>query len=249
MTIVGRDDEGKAPAGDVRFDILPGAARTITAQDLESGAGLDGHFGDGAGKWQLFVSADGTIQVMSLLQSPSGHLTNLSTTLRKGEATGSTSTSYDLQNSALRTDWRGLRPPDRRDWVIAVAYGDFDCDGDEDVFMAPGDGTANPTPVEMYANDGDGGFSLASRRFIKGQLPGLVHPRKALTGDFNRDGRLDVFVAGHGYDVHPFPASIRCCSSHRRAVCEASAVLSIWSGSGTARLRPTSTWMVIWTSS
>ena len=31
VTIGGRDDEGKAPAGDVRFDIPPGAARTITA--------------------------------------------------------------------------------------------------------------------------------------------------------------------------------------------------------------------------
>ena len=239
VTIIGRDDEGKAPAGDVRFDILPGAARTITAQDLESGAaGLDGRFGDGAGKWQLFVSADGTIQVMSLLQSPSGHLTNLSTTLRKGEATGSTSTSYDLQSSALRTDWRGLRPPDRRGWVVAVAYGDFDCDGDEDVFMAPGDGTANPTPVEMYANDGDGGFSLASRRFIKGQLPGLVHPRKALTGDFNRDGRLDVFVAGHGYDVHPFPGEhpvlLLSSESGLRSVGGLEYLVGFWHGAASA---------------
>lgn len=33
----------------------------------------------------------------------------------------------------------------------------------------------------------------------------MVHPRKALSGDFNGDGRLDIFVAGHGYDHPPFP--------------------------------------------
>ena len=205
VTISGRDDEGRTPAG-LAFDIPAGAARTITAEDLESGAaGLDGRFGDGAGKWQLYVSADRTIRVMSLLQSPNGHLTNLSTTPRRMEATGSLSTSYELQGSALRTDWRGL-VAHHRFHVVAVAYGDFDCDGDEDVFAASGNWTANtPVPVEMYANDGAGGFSLATSRFIHGEIPGLVHPRKALTGDFNGDGRLDVFVAGHGYDQPPFP--------------------------------------------
>ena len=56
-----------------------GAARSVTAQDLETGEGLDGALGDGAGKWQLVVSADTAVVVMSLLESPSGHLTNLST--------------------------------------------------------------------------------------------------------------------------------------------------------------------------
>ena len=32
-----------------------------------------------SGKWQLVVSSDSPLQVMSLLSSPSGHLTNLST--------------------------------------------------------------------------------------------------------------------------------------------------------------------------
>lgn len=211
VTISGRDDEGKTPAG-LAFDIPAGAARTITAEDLESGAaGLGGRFGDGAGKWQLYVSAARTIHVMSLLQSPNGHLTNLSTTPRKMEATGSLSTSYELQGSALRTEWGGLVARHGY-FTSAVAYGDFDCDGDEDIFTASGeistasgDQTANPTPVEMYANDGAGGFSLATSRFIHGEIPGLVHPRKALTGDFNGDGRLDIFVAGHGYDRPPFP--------------------------------------------
>ena len=63
------------------------AARTITAQQLEDGgSGFEGSFGDGAGKWQLFIAAKGTlydytrpIQVVSLLYSRNtGNLANLS---------------------------------------------------------------------------------------------------------------------------------------------------------------------------
>ena len=51
----------------------------MSAQALESGGdGLAGSLGDGTGKWQLFVSADAAIEVTSLLESPTGHLSNLS---------------------------------------------------------------------------------------------------------------------------------------------------------------------------
>ena len=48
----------------------------------------------GAGKWQLLVTADQPIQVMSLLSSPAGHLTNLSTVPDNAEtgADGATTT-------------------------------------------------------------------------------------------------------------------------------------------------------------
>ena len=39
---------------------------------------MTGQFGAGSGKWQLFVTSDEPIQVMSLLLSPTGNLTNLS---------------------------------------------------------------------------------------------------------------------------------------------------------------------------
>ena len=68
---------------EVRLSLPANGARRISAQQLESGgAGVTGRFGDGAGKWQLSVTADGAIEVMSLLQSPTGHLSNLSTTPR-----------------------------------------------------------------------------------------------------------------------------------------------------------------------
>ena len=80
VVIEGHDDEGEpAPGGEVRLTLAAGASRTVTAQEIESGGvDLHGSFGDGTGKWRLLVSADAVIEVMSLLQSPTGHLTNLS---------------------------------------------------------------------------------------------------------------------------------------------------------------------------
>ena len=76
----GVDDEGELPQSTVNLTVPPAGARTVTAQELESGAsGLSGSFGDGDGKWHLFVTADRPIQVMNPLRSPTGHLTNLST--------------------------------------------------------------------------------------------------------------------------------------------------------------------------
>ena len=215
VTVRGEDDEGETPPeGNVRLELPAGAARALRAQELESGgAGLDGRFGDGAGKWRLFVSADGTIEVMNLLQSVTGNLTNLSTTPRKDEAPRTGLTSYELQSSVLRTDWPAFVSLDQDKFVIAVAYADFDCDGDEDVFAAPLDITAwfpvdnrsIPTPVQVYANEGGGRFNLDTGRFFEGDIPEVIHARKALTGDFNGDGRPDIFIVTHGTDAPPFP--------------------------------------------
>ena len=80
VTIYGVDDAGKR-SPNVRLTVADGAAREVTAAELEgldAAEGLDGTIGGGSGKWQLFVTADRPIQVMSLLESVSGHLTNLS---------------------------------------------------------------------------------------------------------------------------------------------------------------------------
>ena len=80
VVITGLDDQGEAPpGGEVRLTLPAGQARTLSAQALEAGGdGFKGRFGDGAGKWQVFVSADRPLQVMSLLSS-TGSLHNLST--------------------------------------------------------------------------------------------------------------------------------------------------------------------------
>ena len=84
VTIVGVDDDGDPAQDNVRLTLSGGGARTVTAQELESGgSGMTGAFGDGGGKWHLFVTADLPIQVMNLLKSPTGHQANLSTSTSK----------------------------------------------------------------------------------------------------------------------------------------------------------------------
>ena len=80
IVITGVDDAGdEAPEGEVSLKLEAGASRMLSARDLEQGdEGLSGRLGDGTGKWRLSVSADQPVQVMSLLQLPTGHLANLS---------------------------------------------------------------------------------------------------------------------------------------------------------------------------
>ena len=82
ISIDARDARGSPPPGGaVSLTLSPGAARTLTAQHLEVGsAGLTGRFGDAEGKWQLFISSNTPLQVMGLMQTRSGHLSNLSGT-------------------------------------------------------------------------------------------------------------------------------------------------------------------------
>ena len=79
VRIEGIDDAGVTSPGAVTLTLGAGAARTLGAAQLESGAGVSGGLGDGAGRWRLKVSADAPIAVMSPLASPTGHLSNLST--------------------------------------------------------------------------------------------------------------------------------------------------------------------------
>ena len=79
LSIEGVDDQGNA-AGPVTLTLAAGESRSLSALDLEDGAqGLTGTLGDGAGKWRLFIDAWQSVVGMSLLESASGHLTNIST--------------------------------------------------------------------------------------------------------------------------------------------------------------------------
>ena len=74
------DDAGQA-SGLVQFVLWAGESRTLSSAELETGVadGITGSLGNGDGKWRLNVSSDKPIVVVSLLESPTGHLTNLST--------------------------------------------------------------------------------------------------------------------------------------------------------------------------
>ena len=78
VTIEAHDDAG-ARRGPVNFELPAGQARRLTVGELEAGSeDFFGRLGTGSGKWRLTVTATGPVQVMSLLQTPTGHLTNLS---------------------------------------------------------------------------------------------------------------------------------------------------------------------------
>ena len=82
VTITGIDSAGESPGDPVSATVAAGVSLTLTSADLESGEsdGIDsGALGDGKGKWLLKIESDRAIHVMSLLKSPTGHLTNLST--------------------------------------------------------------------------------------------------------------------------------------------------------------------------
>ena len=78
VTIAGTDDMGGMSA-EVVVDIPAGTAREWTAAELESGTGTDGALGQGDGKWRLRISSGSPVVAMSLIESPTGNLTNLST--------------------------------------------------------------------------------------------------------------------------------------------------------------------------
>lgn len=88
ISIAAYDDNGApAPGGEVGLMLAPGAARTVSAAQLEAGAaGLNGAMGAGIGKWRLYLTSDQNILAMSLLdappdpENPGGYLTNLSAT-------------------------------------------------------------------------------------------------------------------------------------------------------------------------
>ena len=80
VSIAATDDAGNASAEIVRLTVAARAAHTLTATELEGGGFAQrGTLGDGKGKWRLQIDCEQPVLVMNLLESPSGHLTNLST--------------------------------------------------------------------------------------------------------------------------------------------------------------------------
>jgi hypothetical protein len=80
VQISGVDDAGR-PSGTVTLGLDVLESLELDSVDLERGnaaKGLSGALGDGTGKWRLVVSASDEVKVLSLLRSPGGYLTNLS---------------------------------------------------------------------------------------------------------------------------------------------------------------------------
>ena len=92
------------------------------------------------------------------------------------------------------------------------ASADLDGDGNEDLIILGTDypwvgrsSSYSAQPGRVLLGDGDGGFTVAPSELYPVDTLNTVHPRNVPFGDLNGDGRLDMFVAAHGWDADPFP--------------------------------------------
>jgi Ca2+-binding RTX toxin-like protein len=96
-------------------------------------------------------------------------------------------------------------------FVFNPVTADLNGDGHQDLMVLgasyPLDGISVPTPQpgRVFFGDGAGGFSLVPEIVFPSAALGNVHTREVLFSDLNSDGRLDVFIANHGWDTNPFP--------------------------------------------
>ena len=83
---------------------------------------------------------------------------------------------------------------------------DLNGDGLEDVIIQRTKYLTYETfPLDILLNDGKGGMTLATSTMFSGPLPVVQNPTTVLVADLNGDGRSDIYVADHGYDLPPFP--------------------------------------------
>jgi hypothetical protein len=83
---------------------------------------------------------------------------------------------------------------------------DFDSDGDLDLIVTqlawPPTVPETRTRLRAFRNN-TGAFSDVTEAVL-GNVT-MVHPRHSHVADFNRDGRADLIIIGHGTDTRPYP--------------------------------------------
>lgn len=80
--------------------------------------------------------------------------------------------------------------------------------GQRDLILGIGSGPPyeQSLPLRILRQNATGTGLVDVTRSLLGQgsLPSMEHPREIVVGDFNRDGKTDVYFAAHGYDAPPF---------------------------------------------
>ena len=182
--ITATDDTGNRPEDTVRVTVPAGGACMVTAHELESGESSDpchcevsGELGDGSGKWQLSVTTDQSIQVMSVLKTPE-HLTNLSTVRYAGFAPpdGAAFNARFVGRRVRATDGSGYL-----DFVSSGRFSESDDDGMyEGDYTYENEGPNSGTLVFDY-DDGEECTALAAfDSFIAGTTLSVCEDRGVL---------------------------------------------------------------------
>jgi len=114
----------------------------------------------------------------------------LSGTRRDGRVDGATNRLYRNNRDGTFTDVTAKAGLTRQGWACGVTVGDYNNDSFEDLFI-----TGWPQNT-LYRNNGDGTFTDVTEK------AGLLHPGNHWgTGctwvDYDRDGRLDLFVSNY----------------------------------------------------
>lgn len=91
-------------------------------------------------------------------------------------------------NGTTELGFANIHPAESSSTSYAVATGDIDSDGDEDIFVAE-----YYAQNQLWINDGSGVFSDGNGRFTG--LPTGDDSVSASMADFNKDGHLDIFVS------------------------------------------------------
>ena len=162
VSVQGIDDRGNPGDSPVWFSVPAGGSRTVNAEELETGGGgVSGALGDRSGKWQLIVNGDRPLIAMSLLRSPTGHLTNLSTAPVRGAMNlPPEPSSKDLAADLFRSEISG--PIVQAQCVSCHANGG-DAGDTRMVFVAETNAnheSVNLKVFEDFLRDVDGGANL-----------------------------------------------------------------------------------------
>ncbi len=134
----------------------------------------------------------------------------LSGTRLEGNPAEATNRLYKNNRDGTFTDVTAKAGLHHTGWACGVTVGDFDNDGNEDLFITGWGGNF------LYRNNGDGTFSdITSRAGLS--LPGTHWCTGSTWLDYDRDGKLDLFITSYlQFDLHkvPKPGATPFCKWH-----------------------------------
>jgi len=192
--------------GNTNFPSFPGYARQVrvwnvarTAAQIAAGASVElpAERTGLVAAWPLDESSGATARDLSgasrALTAPAGAIAATRLAVLTAGPFFTTTTTTAVRDDSLRSISDGH--------VI-----DFDSDGDLDlvVVQVVSPPTVPETRARLRAFRNSNGTFVDVTDAVLGNVT-MVHPRHAHVADFNRDGRVDLLIVGHGTDTPPFP--------------------------------------------
>ena len=148
-----------------------------TFRDVTQAAGVHAAYGSGLGVTAADFNDDGWPDVYVANDLRANQLW-----LNRGDAT--------FEDIALISG-TAVNADGQAEASMGVTVGDFDDDGDEDLFMTHLTGETNT----LYLNDGRATFADATNRFDLGRSSRVMTGFGTLWFDYDNDGLLDLFIA------------------------------------------------------